>query len=125
MSDLIAALDRALATAGGEEIVLRRRLGDDVYATVTCIAKIDRIGGGESPAGIRLSEFSLIMSPTQINKAQWPGTGSSSDGVDPRIPRENDTDDIIIRKQPPRVVTVSDPKYVAGELVRLNLRIAG
>jgi hypothetical protein len=69
MSALISALDRALRVAG-EDIVLRRRFGEapnEIYATVICRARVDRQGSTMSPAGILLSKYSLIMSPTQIN----------------------------------------------------------
>jgi len=42
--------------------------------------------------------------------------------ADPRIPRVNDTDDLVIRGQPPRVITHVDAKMIHGELVRINLR---
>lgn len=128
MSDLIAALDRALASYG-EDILLRRRIGegpDATYQAVTCRARVDRKDMRQSPAGILLAEYTLIMSPTQINTSGWPGAmpGDLPDS-DPRIPRENDTDDVIIRGQAPRVITTSDPKVINGELVRINLTCVG
>lgn len=127
MSDLITELDNALADVG-EDVTLRRRVGEKpnlIYVSVICRARVDRIDNIQEPAGIRIAEFNIIMSPTQINDAQWPGGTIPVPppfDVDPRIPRENDTDDLIIRGLPPRVVTVCDPKIVGGELVRLNLR---
>src|SRR4051794_18221946 len=100
MSDLIAALDRALSAAGRVDVVLRRRVGEpptETYVPVTCRARIDRGETSENPAGKRLSLVDVIMSPTQINQAQWPGgTPASAAGLDPRIPRENDIDELIL-----------------------------
>jgi hypothetical protein len=128
MSALISALDRALRVAG-EDIVLRRRFGEapnEIYATVICRARVDRQGSTMSPAGILLSKYSLIMSPTRINQAGWPGAVLADlPDADPRIPRENDTDDLIIRGERPRVITVCDAKVIGGELVRINLECVG
>jgi hypothetical protein len=130
MSDLIAALDAALAAAG-EDIVLRRRVGEppnETHVSVKCRARVDAITSGDSPAGIKLLGYSLILSPTQINQAQWPGGTIPVPppfDLDPRIPRANDCDDVIMRGERPRVITFSDPKIINGELVRLNLRCDG
>ncbi|WP_257164683.1 hypothetical protein [Bradyrhizobium sp. SRS-191] len=128
MSPLIAALDRALRVAG-EDINLRRRFGEapnETFATVTCRARVDRQVIGQSPAGILLTKYSLILSPTQINEAGWPGAVlADQPDADPRIPRENDTDDVIIRGERPRVITVCDAKVIGGELVRINLECVG
>jgi hypothetical protein len=126
-ASIIAALDNALA-ASGEDIILRRRVGEKpnvTYVSVTCRARVDGLDTPQAPAGIRLSEFTIIMSPTQINEAQWPGGTIPVPppfDLDPRIPRMNDTDEVFIRGQAPRVITFSDPKIIGGELVRLNLR---
>jgi len=120
-------LDRALAE-NGEDVVLRRRTGEppgDSYAMVTCHARVDGAAISASPAGIALSELTVIISPTQINQAQWPnGLGVpalSPEEVDLRIPVDNDTDDLVIRGKP-RIITFVDPKVMNGVLVRLNLR---
>jgi hypothetical protein len=127
VSDLIAALDNALAEVG-EDVILRRRVGEppnQAFIQVRCRARVDSIDADQQPAGIRISEFSLIMSPTQINDAQWPGGTipvSPPFDVDPRIPRVNDVDDIILRGVA-RTITYCDPKIIGGELVRINLRV--
>jgi hypothetical protein len=123
----IAMLDRQLAE-NGENVILRRRSGeppDDTYQAVTCRARVDAAETSASPAGIRLSELAIIMSPTQINQAAWPGgvgvSVSSPDQIDLRFPVENDTDDLVIRGKA-RVITFVDAKVMNGVLVRLNLR---
>jgi len=124
----IDALDRGLAE-DGEDVILRRRFGegpDATYQPVTCRARVDRQGATQSPAGILLAKYSLIMSPTQINAASWPGAPlDDQPDADPRIPRENDIDDLIIRGERPRVITMCDAKIIDGELVRINLECMG
>ncbi|MGJ4888952.1 hypothetical protein ACQR1Y_12200 [Bradyrhizobium sp. HKCCYLRH3099] len=127
MSDLIASLDRALQAADSEDVVLRRRAGEgdsEIFVSVTCRARIDRGDTSDHPAGKRLSLYKIIMSPTQINQAQWPGGTLPVPpplDLDPRIPRENDTDDLVFRGMT-RVITRCDPKFVRGELVRIELQ---
>lgn len=120
MSRLIAALDRALALAG-EDVILRRTVGDDdasaVVYDVTCRARVDGIDNTINAAGLRVSEFNLIISPTQLsNDETWPG------GI---IPRVNSTDQVILRSEPARTIVFVDPKVIGGELVRINLRCVG
>lgn len=128
-ADLIASLDEALATGPSEDVILRRRIGEPpnaAYVSVTCRARVDRIDNIQQPAGIRISEFTLIMSPTQINDAKWPGGTIPVPppfDLDPRIPRENDTDEILMRGHNPRVIAVCDPKMEGREPVRFNLRV--
>lgn len=130
MSALISALDRGLAVAG-EDVILRRTVGEDtnvVFVEVKCRARVDAVNDAANAAGLRTSEFSLIISPTQINEAQWPG-GSIPQvppyNVDQRIPRANSTDQILMRGETPRTITFVDPKIIGGELVRINLRCVG
>jgi len=72
----------------------------------------------------------VVLSPTQINNAQWPGgtvPALPPFNLDQRVPRAGLTDKILLktRGEPPRGVTFSDPSFVAGELVRIDLRISG
>jgi hypothetical protein len=81
-------------------------------------------------AGIPATEMNVILSPTQINDAQWPGgqvPALPPFNLDQRVPRAGTTDKVILkdRGEPPRAVTRSDPKFINGELVRINLRISG
>jgi hypothetical protein len=90
---------------------------------VTCRARLDGVNSNQDhPAGVRLSEFLLIISPSEINAAQWPGESVPVPAsFDPRIPRANDTEDVMLRGQA-RVITLCDPKVINGELVRIDLR---
>lgn len=126
----IEALDRALA-ADGEDVILRRVVGSGdtaINVDVRCRARVDRVESAANAEGPKAQVFTLIMSPTQINEAQWPGghvPALPPFDVDQRIPRENGPDKILMRGANPRTVTLSDPKIIDGELVRLNLRVTG
>lgn len=130
MSDLIAALDSALATAG-EDIILRRVVGtapNQVNIDVTCRARVDAASDTQLVAGIPATDLNIILSPTQINNAQWPGGSIPAlppFNLDQRVPRAGPTDKVLMRGQPPRAVAFSDPKFIDGELVRINLRVSG
>lgn len=130
MSDLIAALDNALA-GHGEDVILRRVVGTGANIAnidVVCRARVDAASTEQIVAGILATDLNIIMSPTQINNAQWPG-GSVPQippfNVDQRVPRINGPDKVLLRGAAPRTVTFCDPKFINGELVRINLRVTG
>jgi hypothetical protein len=78
-------------------------------------------------AGITATDLNVIMSPTQINNAQWPGGQVPllpPFDVDQRIPRINGPDKMIIRGAL-RTIAYCDPKFIGDELVRINLRVTG
>jgi hypothetical protein len=130
---LIAALDAALAPGvdgGGEDVILRRVVGtapNQVNIDVKCRARVDAVRVEQIVAGVPATDLNVIMSPTQINEAQWPG-GTIPQvppfNIDQRVPRANGPDKMIVRGQL-RQVAFADPKFVGGELVRLNLRVTG
>jgi hypothetical protein len=126
---LIAALDAALAQSG-EDIILRRVIGaapNLANIDVRCRARVDAMSVEQIAAGIPATDLNLIMSPTEINEAQWPG-GTVPQlppfNIDQRVPRENGPDKVIVRGQL-RQVARSKPFIVGGELVRLELRVSG
>ncbi|EJN11851.1 hypothetical protein PMI42_04866 [Bradyrhizobium sp. YR681] len=118
----IAMLDRMLLTQEGEDIVLTREDDDNnVIASVTCRARVDRTKADDAPAGIARSGFTLILSPTPLLAAGWP------DG-DPAniVPVENEGDKVALDSSDRRqtVVWVDAPK-IGNRVVRINLRISG
>lgn len=126
MSDLIAALDGALASYG-EDIILRRTVGS-INIDVTCRARVDAATTEQIAAGILATGLNIIMSPTQINDAQWPGGTIPLQppfDVDQRVPRAGTLDKVLLRGFAPRAVSFVDPKFINGELVRINLRVSG
>jgi len=128
---LIAALDGALLSGAHEEVILRRVIGtapNQINIDVTCIARVDAASVQQIAAGIPATDFNLIMSPTQINEAQWPG-GSVPElppfNLDQKIPRKGPTDKILMRGHPPKAVGRVDAKFYGSEVVRIELRVTG
>ncbi len=121
---LIADLDDALKD--GEEFVLRRVTGSGdsaVNTDVTCLGRIDAVTTEDIAAGFKATDLNVILSPTQINNAGWPGA-SPGPGIDPRVPLANGPDKAIIRGYT-RQILFPKPFYVAGTLVRLELKVSG
>ncbi|SHJ70226.1 hypothetical protein SAMN05444159_1268 [Bradyrhizobium lablabi] len=129
MSYLIAALDDALAQAG-EDIILRRVIGtapNQVNIDVKCRARVNAATVQQLVAAIPATEMNVILSPTQINNAQWPGGHIPLQppfDVDQRIPRVGGADKMIVRNVL-RSITFVDAKVINGELVRLDVRVSG
>jgi hypothetical protein len=129
MSDLISALDNALAQAG-EDIVLRRIVGSGATAInidVICRARVDPATTQEVLAGVPMTSLNVILSPTQINERQWPGGHIPlvpPFDVDQRIPRVGGSDNMIVRNMLRRIIHV-DAKLIGGELVRITARVDG
>lgn len=132
MSALITALDNALAQAG-EDIVLRRVVGvapNQNNVDVKCRARVDGVSVELIASGIPAEHLAVILSPTQINQAQWPGgtvPALPPFDLDQRVPRAGPTDKVLLitRGEAPRAITFAEPKFIGGELVRINLRISG
>jgi hypothetical protein len=130
MSDLIAALDNALAQTG-EDIILRRVVGtapNQVNIDVTCRARVDALTVQQLVAGIPATDLNVILSPTQINNAQWPGgtvPALPPFNLDQRLPRVGTSDKVLMRGQAPKAVAFVDPKFIGGELVRIDMRVSG
>ena len=129
MSDLVAALDNALAEMG-EDFILRRVIGTGATVTnidVICRGRIDGVSVTEIAAGIKATDLHVIFSPTQINAAQWPGGTvpiPAPFNVDPRVPRENGADKAIIRGRLCQVAFVKT-FWPSGELSRIEMRVSG
>lgn len=129
MSDLISALDNALA-GRGEWFKLRRVVGTGANVAnidVDCYGRIDASGVTDVAAGLKATDLNVIFSPTQINNEQWPGGTIPIPppfDVDPRVPRENGADKAIIRGAL-RQVVFCKPFFIGGELVRIEMRVSG
>ena len=130
MSALIAALDDALAQVG-EDVILRRIVGtspNQINIDVTCRARVDAVTTAEIAAGLPATDLHVVISPTQINDAKWPGGTIAAlppFNVDQRVPRINGVDKMILRGQAPRTIAHVAPMFIDGELVRINLRVTG
>jgi hypothetical protein len=113
----IAALDEALA-AVGEDIILRRVNGEDPNTTnvdVTCRAVVRSFEPEELVGGIAQTASRVIVSPSEIEAAGWPGSS-------PNIPRR--LDQVIIAGRV-RDIEAVDPIHVGSRLVRIELRVLG
>ncbi len=110
-------------------MILRRPVGTGTsqqFITVACRAEITALRDDQISAGITQSELNFIISPTQINKAKWPGGAAHQTppfNVDQRIPRA--TSDQFIARGKVRTITFVDPKFIDGELVRIDGRMTG
>lgn len=128
---LIAALDDALLGGAHEEVILRRVIGsapNQVSVDVTCIARADAASVEQIAAGIPATDFNLILSPTQINQAQWPGGSVPAlppFDLDQSVPRVGPTDKVLMRGQAPKAVAWVDAKLVGREVVRIEMRVTG
>lgn len=129
MSDLINALDSALAQIG-EDFILRRVVGSGTNVfnvDVKCRGRIEGVSVAEIAAGIKATDLNVIFSPTQINDARWPGGMLPIPppfNVDARVPRENGADKAIIRGKLCQIAFVK-AFWPGGELSRIEMRVAG
>lgn len=127
MTAEIAALDGGLARAG-EDIVIRRKAGsgsNQVNVDVKCRAVVRTVSADQIAGTITQNDVNVILSPTQILAAQWPGgvyEGPVASDVDPRIPRVNDFA-VVQGKQ--RQVKNAKPIFVGGVWVRMELVVSG
>lgn len=126
MNRHVEALDRSLARSG-EDIILRRTVGttNQINIDVGCRAKVRGYQPQELVGSIIQGDSLVIISPTQIERAQWPGgrpIKSTPDLTDPRVPRNSDAV-IIAGRQ--RSVQAATPFYVDGELVRIEMQVRG
>lgn len=127
--ECISALDDALAD-DGEDIVLRRTVGTGssvINLDVVCRAKVNAVSAQEVAAGIAESDLRLILSPTQINDAQWPGgtpvAAPSAFNGDPSLPVPGDK--VIVQNRLRNVAAPVDAQSIGGVTVRINLRVTG
>lgn len=124
----IAALDRALA-ASGEDAILTRNIGTNA-AQVPVSVKVRVKTYGYKPQAlypgspIQQGDMQVILSPTQINAAQWPGGIAAQPGaLDPRIPIKSDR--LIIGGHVYQVQAAADVSRIRGHIVRFELQVRG
>lgn len=121
----IRDLDAALAEVG-EDIRLQRLTlgpnGTQIPFEVTCRAAVRQYQPSELTDGVIQGDSHIIISPTEIIKAQWPGATPQSSDVDKRVPRKGDR---VIVQGRARAVEAAAPFYLGGELVRLELQCRG
>ncbi|WP_416065414.1 hypothetical protein ACK9YZ_01310 [Rhizobium sp. ZK1] len=106
----------------GEDILLRRRVSGGPDAEVTCRALVRGVKAEKIVGTITQLDLEVIISPTQILAAGWPGGGQPSVAVDPRLPKVTD---FMVIKGRERQVKMSDPIFLHGQWIRCNLVVAG
>jgi hypothetical protein len=123
MNPDILALDRALARTG-EPVMLRRITGttNQSWVDVEVMALVRGYRPEQLVGGIVQTDSLVILSPTSIFGAQWPGGVVPGSTVDARLPKKGDK--AIIRGAARNVETVG-PIYSRGELVRIEMRVLG
>jgi hypothetical protein len=127
MAGEVSALDRALARAG-EDIIIRRVVGtlpNTVNIDVNVRALVRSYSPEELVGGITQTDSLVIISPSEIDRAQWPGGQAATMAPfnpDTRLPKKGDKAIIQGRL---RNIEVVDPFLVQGELVRIEMRVLG
>ena len=123
MNDYVRSLDAHLAVSG-ENIILRRIVGasqaTQVNIDVTVRANVRLVKGpDELVNGIGQDDLRIIISPTQIANAQWPGGGidaAAPFNVDRSLPKRNDR--VIVKG---RMYTVENVNPLAVENVVVRI----
>ena len=121
----VAALDRAIARTG-ETVTLRRTTGTtpQVNYDVILSALVRGYKASEliSGSGIVQGDALVSLSPSGLDRAQWPGGQAPNTAGDVRVPRVGDK---IIRQGKTTAVQSANPFYVRGELARIEVQIRG
>lgn len=126
-SQAIADLDKMLFD-DGQDIVLRRVRGTGVSPTnvdVTCRAFVRGFAPNELVGGFTQQDRKVIISSTEIDTADWPADEpDSTSNIDHRVPRKN-RKDVCVFGGRTYAVESSEPIYMAGTLVRINMVVRG
>ncbi|MCO6178818.1 hypothetical protein [Ciceribacter sp. RN22] len=130
MSRLLAQLDRRLEQRG-EMVVLRRRstAGSKIISVECEVPAIVRALTIEQLVGnVTQQTFFVILSPTHILRAQWPGgrvpatTGSLIQPAEAWIPT---TSDKVVLRGRERAIERPAPIYDSGQFIRIELTATG
>lgn len=130
MNQLLAQLDRRLEQRG-EAIALRKRTqagSTTSWIDCTVPAIIRSLTVEQLIGSITQQNFFMIISPTHLTRAQWPGgrtpaaTGSLISPSDPRIPTTSDQ--VIFRGRTTGIQRVA-PVFDSGECIRIELSVIG
>lgn len=108
----------------GQKISLRRNYGANTRVQLNDILAVVRSPTDEELlGGVNQTSSMVIMSPTPLIEAQWPGGELPSAFVaEPMLPRKGDQ--VVIRSRVREVGRVK-PFYVEDELVRIELEVLG
>lgn len=115
----------------GQDIVLRRVIGQSQatqqFIDVTCRAFVRGYAPDELVGGITQQDSRVVLSPTQINAAHWPGgqvVSTAQFQADQRVPDKNRGDICFIDG---RRCSIEAAKAVIidGALVRIDMQVRG
>lgn len=112
----IDMLERQIAK-NGQTVTLRRLPSTDI----TLRASVRSSTATELVAGLSQGESLVIVSPTQIDAASWPGTQEAGK-ADIRVPSKNRGDIVVVNNQP-RAVQNANPFYIDDRLVRIEILV--
>lgn len=126
VTDFAGDLDAMLAEFG-QDVILRRAVGTTNPVNVDCPCRaLVRNYTAEQLAGLVIQgDSSVVISATDINRAQWPGgqpVQSPPRATDPRVPRATD---VVIVEGRARAVISASSTYVNGEFLRADLHVRG
>jgi hypothetical protein len=123
-TDSVARLDAALARKGQDVIIRRPTNGAAAVVNVTCRAFVRGVSAEDLIAGIKQDNSTVIISPTQLIAAGFPGTnfGNVPDTQDRTVPTTNDK---CIINGKVRSIDAVMPIYIDGTLVRIDMRVLG
>jgi hypothetical protein len=119
----IADLDQALLEVGEDATLRRMQLVAGVQSVLSSVdvrIVMRQYGPQELVGGITQGDSFVILSPSEIIAANWPGTVTSPG--DKRVPKHGDQ---LIVQGIARTVQTGTPFYIAGALVRLELQVRG
>ena len=120
----IADLDAALAT-DGEWVELWRETGTQkIPFKVRCRASVRTLDAKELVGGLTQDSSRVVISPTEIVRAGWPGPNSSATPTnqDRRVPKRGDKAKIAGKL---RNIEVVRAKYEDDRLVRIEMDVLG
>ncbi|WP_096704169.1 hypothetical protein [Magnetospirillum sp. 15-1] len=120
----VAALDRAIARVG-QPITITRTTGslpNQVMLSLECRAIVRAYKTEQLIGTITQGDSNVILSPTDIMRAQWPGGQMPTTTTDTRIPKT--TDKVVFLGRTCSIIAVK-PLYIRGELARIDLQVRG
>lgn len=122
---LIADLDAALKDAG-EDIRLQRLTlgpgGTQIPVEVVCRATVRGYAPHELVGGIAQQDVKLILSPSEITRAAWPGGTPMPNRPDPRVPLKGDR---VITGRGTLAVQAASGIFIGSTLVRIEIQARG
>lgn len=119
-------LDQMLRS-DGQQVTLRRIVGTTNQTAVDCQcwAFVRGYKANELAGSIIQGDSAVILSATDIIRAQWPGgepVTNPPTATDPRVPRKGDR---VIIEGKARTVEYASPTSVNGILHRIDLTVRG